>query len=441
MTQVLGITWDYIRAKAVKLLGEPVVSALETAFEPFKILVTEGPMGLWEYIKDQFTDLKEMVMDQIQDLMITQVIKAGIKWILGLLNPVGAFVKAAMAIYDIVMFFVDKGSQIMELVNSIIDSVRNIASGAVGGAAQMIENTLGKALPLAIGFLANLLGVGNLAQKVQAIIGKVRKKIDKVVDKFLLKAKKVGQKLLRKLGIGGKDAADQGEAESTSEEKSAGVEAIAKEEQQYVKEGTITHEDAQKTTVGVRQKHPVFKSLTVIDGGNSWDYQYVFRDGGKKVTTSKKAQEDKVNIQLRRPKGFRKSARDALRTMFPNDHKLNVKSKALVKKGLARRHIVPAQEFLDHYSSQLNGLSFKRAVALLESKPDISVATPVINEAIQKAAQKLLANAVNDPDNVWIGDSAENSALQDMYYDPPENWSSQKLEGHYRKIKNKWFLK
>jgi|GEM_PF-2827405 len=211
VTQVMGITWDYIRGKAVKLLGEPVVNALETAFEPFKILVTEGPMGLWKYVKEQFTDLKAMVMDQIQDLLITQVIKAGIKWILGLMNPAGAFVKAAMAIYDIVMFFVNKGSQMMELVTSIIDSVRDIASGAVGGAAKLIENTLAKALPLAIGFLASLLGIGGLGQKVQGIIQKVRGKIDAVVDKFLLKAKKIGRKLLRKLGIGGKDEDAEGE--------------------------------------------------------------------------------------------------------------------------------------------------------------------------------------------------------------------------------------
>jgi len=229
VTQVLGVTWDYIRAKAVKLLGEPVVNALETAFEPFKILVTEGPMGLWTYIQEEFADLKAMVMDQIQELMITQVIKAGIKWILGLMNPAGAFVKAAMAIYDIIMFFVNKGSQIMELVNSIIDSVRNIASGAVGGAAQMIENTLAKALPVAIGFLASLLGIGNLSQKVQGIIQKVRVKIDAAVEKFILKAKKIGQKLLRKLGIGGEEAADEGEKDETEQKHALIGQAAAKE--------------------------------------------------------------------------------------------------------------------------------------------------------------------------------------------------------------------
>ena len=74
--QVLGLTWDYIRAKAVKLLGEPVVKALETGFEVFQILIRDGVAGLWEFVKEQFTNLKEMVIDQIKDMVITEVITA-----------------------------------------------------------------------------------------------------------------------------------------------------------------------------------------------------------------------------------------------------------------------------------------------------------------------------------------------------------------------------
>jgi phage-related protein len=61
--QILGLTWDAIRAKAVKLLGEPVVKALETGFEIFKILINEGPIGLWKYVKEVVGNLKDMVID------------------------------------------------------------------------------------------------------------------------------------------------------------------------------------------------------------------------------------------------------------------------------------------------------------------------------------------------------------------------------------------
>ena len=71
-----------MRQKAVKLLGEPVVQALETGFELFQIIRTEGIAGLWEYLKDQFNDLKETVIEGILDMIITTVVDAGIKWVL-----------------------------------------------------------------------------------------------------------------------------------------------------------------------------------------------------------------------------------------------------------------------------------------------------------------------------------------------------------------------
>ncbi len=197
-TQVLGLTFDYIRAKAVKKFGEPVVAGMEQAVEIFQILRDRGAMGLWEDVQEQFNDLKETVIEEIKNMVITQVITAGVKWVLSLLNPASAFVKAAMAIYDIIMFFVNRGSQVLELVNSVVDAVAAIASGAVGGAAKLVENALSRALPVVIGFLASLLGIGGLAKKVEKIIGRIRQRIDKAIDKVLLKAKKAFGKLRRK---------------------------------------------------------------------------------------------------------------------------------------------------------------------------------------------------------------------------------------------------
>ncbi|WP_414551377.1 eCIS core domain-containing protein [Anabaena sp. CCY 0017] len=204
VTQMLGLSWNYIRTKGVKLFGEPVMAGMEKGSEILPMLMSGDFMGMWEHVKADFTDLKETVIAQIKDMVITQVITAGVKWIIGLLNPASAFVKAAMAIYDIVMFFINSGSQIMDLVNSIIDAVGAIASGAVSGAAKLVENALAKSLPVVISFLASLLGVGNLAKKVQAIVEKIRQRIDQAIDKLLLKAKN----LFKGKGKKGKDDKD-----------------------------------------------------------------------------------------------------------------------------------------------------------------------------------------------------------------------------------------
>lgn len=198
VTQMLGLTWDYFREKAVKYLGEPVVAGMEKAVEIFQIVKKDGVMGLWEYIKEQFNNLKEMVMDAIRDMIITKVVEAGIKWIMGLLSPAGAFVKAAMMIIDIVKFFVERAAQIFELVTAFIDSIKALAAGNVKAVAKGIETALAKAIPLLISFLAALVGVTGLTGKIQKIIKKVRKKIDKAIKKIIFKAKKMFNKILGK---------------------------------------------------------------------------------------------------------------------------------------------------------------------------------------------------------------------------------------------------
>ena len=202
--QILGLTWVNIRSRAVKKLGEPVVAALEEVFEIFQIIRTEGLAGLWKYIKDKLGDIKKMVIDAIMDMLIKEVVKAGIKFIISLLNPVGAFIKACMAIYDIVMFFINNGKKILDLINAIIDSVALIVAGSLDGAAKMVENALARLIPITIGFLASLLGLGNISEKAQKIIhaiqAPINKAIDWVLDKAIALSKKLGlDKIVKKV--------------------------------------------------------------------------------------------------------------------------------------------------------------------------------------------------------------------------------------------------
>lgn len=200
--QILGLTYQAIRARAVKLLGEELVSTLERVAEPFIVLVREGPAGLWEWIKEQLSDLKDKVIGEIKDFLITRVVKAGITWILSLLNPASAFIRACKLIYDIVIFFVERGRQILDLVNAVIDAVAAIARGSLEGAAKLVENALAKALPVILGFLASLLNLGGISDKIREVIEKLRAPVTKAIDWVIGKAValvKAGGKLL---GIG-----------------------------------------------------------------------------------------------------------------------------------------------------------------------------------------------------------------------------------------------
>ena len=121
--------------------------------------------------------------------------------------------KAAQTIYNIVMFFVNRGSQVVELVQAITESISAIASGALGQAASLVESALAKALPVAIGFLALLIGVSGLARKVQNVVEGIRKRVDDAIEFVLNKAKQMAASLLRRLGIGRGEEGEEDEQE------------------------------------------------------------------------------------------------------------------------------------------------------------------------------------------------------------------------------------
>ena len=72
LMQVLGLGWDYVRMKAVKMMGEPVVNALTKGYDMFIAFSTKGVAGIWEYLKESFGDLKETVIEAIKGMLITQ---------------------------------------------------------------------------------------------------------------------------------------------------------------------------------------------------------------------------------------------------------------------------------------------------------------------------------------------------------------------------------
>lgn len=199
LMSIFGMTWANVRARIVAKIGEPVMGKLEKGFEVIRILVTEGIGGLWKWVLEKVGNIKEMIMGKIKEMVSIEIVKAGIVWLISLLNPASAFVKACKMIYDVVMFFVEKADQIKEFVDSILDSVESIAAGGVGAVAGYIEKTLAKMLPVIIGFLASLLGLGGISGKIQKILETVQKPVNAVVDWVVGKAVKFGKGLLKKV--------------------------------------------------------------------------------------------------------------------------------------------------------------------------------------------------------------------------------------------------
>ncbi|WP_367388236.1 DUF4157 domain-containing protein [Lewinella sp. LCG006] len=192
--QVLGLTWEFVRKKMVKLITEPVVKAVETGFTVVKKIKEKGIMGLWEEVQEQFGDLKETVIEAVRNMIITQVIQAGIKWLLSLLIPGAGFIKAIIAIKDFIVFFVESA---IALIPTLIEAIKAAAAKNFARISLAVENGLSTLIPLVIGLLAKLLGISDLVHKVQKIIKNIRKRIDRAIDKIILKAKAWAKKFVK----------------------------------------------------------------------------------------------------------------------------------------------------------------------------------------------------------------------------------------------------
>jgi len=273
---LLGLTWANIRSRIVKVIPESVMDKVEKGVAFIQMVVTEGIGGLWKWVAEKLTDLKEMVMGQIQDFVITKIIKAGITWIISLLNPAAAFIKACKMIYDVVMFFVEKAEQIKEFVDSILDSVESIASGGVGAVAGYIEKTLAKTLPIVLGFLASLLGLGGISDKIKSILQTIQKPVMSVVDKLVAGAVKYGKKLIKgakKLGkkvlgkVRGGDDSPAGKQQRLDKAMAAAQAATARLAGRRVGDAVL------RRLLGVIKLRYGLQELSPVKQGRAWAVQ------------------------------------------------------------------------------------------------------------------------------------------------------------------------
>jgi Skp family chaperone for outer membrane proteins len=206
---LLGLTWGAIRGRIVKRgVPDQAVTAAEKAEPLAEKLQSEGVAGIWQTIAAKVGDLKANLFGKIAQYLIPTVLIAGITWIISLLNPASAFIKACKMIIDIVTFIVERGAQIIQFVNAVLDAIIAIAGGSAGGVPGIIEKALAASIPVLIGALAAILGISGMAEKIkkffQSLSKPIMKAVDWVVDKIVKAAKKLWAKLKSKFGRSGK---------------------------------------------------------------------------------------------------------------------------------------------------------------------------------------------------------------------------------------------
>jgi len=256
---VLGLSWANVRAKLVKVVGETAVKAMEIGFDIVVTLVTQGPAAAWEKIKDQLVTLKDQVIDGIIGLVVDTIIKKAIPKLVAMFIPGAGFISAIISIYDTVMVFVEKIAKIIQVVTAFIDSIVNIAAGAIDGAVKKVEGILANLLSLAISFLAGFLGLGKIADKIMGVIKKVRDVVDKGIDALINWIVTMAKKLFAK--VFGKNKDDK----RTDAQKQADLQS-AKNDVTVLQKSGIAEADLRTKLPAIKDRYKLTSINLVVEG-------------------------------------------------------------------------------------------------------------------------------------------------------------------------------
>lgn len=212
--ELLGISmekiWEKLAAhprigpeKVARIRG--MIDRLDGIWTFIKDVQQRGIAAIWEKIQEKLSSLWDTLLDAIKNWIMEQIVDRVTARLLSMLDPTGimAAINAAIALYRAIQTFVRYLRQMLEIVNSFVEGVVEIASGNISTAANFLERSMARGVPIMIGFLANQVGLGGLGRRIGEMVGRVRALVDQALTWLVNKAVTMGMNLLdRVLSLG-----------------------------------------------------------------------------------------------------------------------------------------------------------------------------------------------------------------------------------------------
>ncbi len=213
--EVLGISmeriWEKLAehprigpARVARIRG--VINTLEGIWTFIRDVQERGMAAIWDKIQEQLSNLWNTVLDAVKNFVMERIISQITARLLSMLDPTGimAVINGAMALYSAIQSFIRYLREMLEVVNSFVNGVADIAKGNVATAANYLERTMGQAMPVVIGFLANQVGLSGIGRRIAEIIAAVREMVDQALTWLVNRAVDTGMALLdRAMAFGG----------------------------------------------------------------------------------------------------------------------------------------------------------------------------------------------------------------------------------------------
>lgn len=193
-----------------RLKNKPLVAKIRKFYklltgvwEWVSVAIEQGALALWEKIKQTAGDLWDALVTALVGWVTKEVVKLASPRLLAALNPVGAIINAILGAWAAIQTAAEYARQILEIVNSVLDTALDLARGVTGRAAEIVDKALAAAIPVAVGFLANFLRLGNLGERVKEMLAPIQKKVEEGIGAIIDVAISAGRAILDRLGLGG----------------------------------------------------------------------------------------------------------------------------------------------------------------------------------------------------------------------------------------------
>jgi Domain of unknown function (DUF4157) len=229
---VLGLSVDFLWRKLGEHLGEERVAAIREHLDTLggvwsfvRDVQERGIVAIWEYVQSQLGMLWATILQIAMKWILETLVVQGTIKLLAFLDPtfIMSIVNGCIAFYQGVMSTIEYIREILEIIDLYVSTIASIARGDIAPGAQMVERGFAAAVPVAIGFLAAQLGLGNVPNKIAEIILGVREVVEAAIDWLIEQALKLGAAALEVLGSGSGTSASASAAARTPEEKAQAV--------------------------------------------------------------------------------------------------------------------------------------------------------------------------------------------------------------------------
>lgn len=187
--QVLGLDNDGLAELARTELGDTAGDLVEQVLGYLDTFIAGGWDALWEEIQGDLGSLYETVLDGVKSWLIENVVREAIEYVLSLATPIGGLARIIQSVWTVYEFVQENIARIQGFIAQVLEVVKTAIAAIQGataeGLAGAIEGLLHRGLVLAINFLADFLGLGDIGERIQEILEDVRETVHGAIAGFL----------------------------------------------------------------------------------------------------------------------------------------------------------------------------------------------------------------------------------------------------------------